>query len=271
MGGDNICVRTRRDHLNWCYDQDRVKAYIKSKIGGDDIDSTAMGIEHEGKLICAVLYFNYQPKHGDIEMSLVSDDPKCCNNKRITGFFRYPFTQLGCKRVTAQVEADNARCLRLLKFFGFKEEGVKRLGFQGKKDLILCGLLRDEFKWLEEPEDQWLSPEEIVPIHEPWDLDKIDMLYQSMEKHGWVGNAIPILSTDRNYAMTGTHRIYAAKLAAIKVKVHYVDTKRFTEDVYLKALRDAGELYTADLIEDELKKGNVIHGSTERTKTPASA
>ena len=255
--------------MMWCYDQDRIKAYISHHLPCPSVPSVAIGLKKQG-YDAAALYFNYEKEHGSIEMTFVSTNPANCTRRVINGFLAYPFTQLGCVRVNAHVRASNKRCRRLLKFIGFKEEGVKRLGYRGKEDIILCGLLRNDYPHLPEKKENFLLPEDITPIHKVRSLKKVESIVNSMKRRGWIGSPIPVLSTDRNYAMTGTHRIAAAREAGIMVKVHYVDTNKFTEEIYLKALRDAGDFITADLIEEELSKGNMIHGRTISTKTPAS-
>ena len=57
----------------------------------------------------------------------------------------YPFVQLQLPRVSAEIELENERSIRLAEGLGFQLEGIKRgAGVNG--DVGVFGLLRDEFK-----------------------------------------------------------------------------------------------------------------------------
>ena len=246
----------------WCYDQARIKRYTAHKLGNISGDAVGIGVCHKDVLVCACLYFNHSYKNSDIEMSLVSDEPRIFTTEALKGFLGYPFNQIRCNRITAKVEAKNTVCRRLLKKIGFVEEGVLREASQGN-DLVIYGLLRSDYRYRTEPiAYDWLDPENITPIHSVKDHEKVNQISNNMKRDGWLGNPIPIIATDRNYAMTGTHRIAAAKEAGIRVKVYFVNTEKFTETLYLQYLRDSGEFTAAQLIEDELKKGNQIYVRT---------
>lgn len=55
----------------------------------------------------------------------------------------YPFKQLGLKRITAAIRADNDRALAIARRNGFVEEGRKRKA-AGDCDEVILGLLREE-------------------------------------------------------------------------------------------------------------------------------
>lgn len=62
------------------------------------------------------------------------------------------FGNLNIHRVHARYVPGNKRSEKLLEMLGFKQEGLQRNAIQtsdGRKDLILSGLLVDEFRWLE--------------------------------------------------------------------------------------------------------------------------
>jgi RimJ/RimL family protein N-acetyltransferase len=59
----------------------------------------------------------------------------------------YCFDELGCVRVTARTGAHNERCIGVLERVGFKLEGRLRKAFDGQADLLVFGLIREEFRY----------------------------------------------------------------------------------------------------------------------------
>jgi hypothetical protein len=74
------------------------------------------------------------------------------------------------------------------------------------------------------------DPKRIEPVNEI-SKDKVDLLVHRMKENGWQGD--PILAYDagdRIQALTGSHRIVAAREAGIDVPVNMIDTSNFSED-----------------------------------------
>lgn len=111
---------------------------------------TAIGILEDGKLIAGVVYHNYMPEYKNIELSIFSTTPRWATKDAIKIILRYPFFQLKCRRVTAQVAARNDRALKFTQGIGFRKEGRVRLGY-GNDDLIVLGMMYKEAK-------RWLNP-----------------------------------------------------------------------------------------------------------------
>lgn len=59
---------------------------------------------------------------------------------------RYAFRDLGCLRLTSRVAASNPWSSVIVRL-GFVEEGRLRRGYDGNVDLIIFGLLRDEYRY----------------------------------------------------------------------------------------------------------------------------
>lgn len=59
---------------------------------------------------------------------------------------RYAFGDLGCKRITSRVAADNPWSSVIVRL-GFREEGRMRHGYDGDIDLIIFGVLKDEYRY----------------------------------------------------------------------------------------------------------------------------
>lgn len=61
--------------------------------------------------------------------------------------FHYPFVQLGCKKMFAQVPASNSRALEFDRKLGFKEEARLKDVFPDG-DLVVLSMRREDCRWL---------------------------------------------------------------------------------------------------------------------------
>lgn len=59
---------------------------------------------------------------------------------------KYAFTDLGCKRITCRVAADNP-WRHVLVRLGFVLEGALRGGYDGEIDLLIFGVLKEEYRY----------------------------------------------------------------------------------------------------------------------------
>jgi len=111
-------------------------------------------------------------------------------------------------------------------------------------------------------EYEWTSPRSIEPPHEVRDKKKLTDLAKKMEKEGWQGRPILAIDLGRGQeALTGSHRIAAAKIAGIDVPVVMVDEDIANyEDENGKNIRDM--MYEeADVMAAFLKKGGDTNAS----------
>ena len=124
-----------------------VAARIPQMAGVDDFGPcSAIGIEGEdGKPIAGVVFHNYFPHFGNVEMSVASESPRWLTKRLIQAIMKYPFEQLDCRRVTSMTPKKNAPTRTFLTKFGFTMEGKLRKGF-GDDDLMIYGLMRREFR-----------------------------------------------------------------------------------------------------------------------------
>lgn len=129
-------------------DKRRVGEWARSRIRveswGDWYE--AIGLEHDGTLVAAVVYTWHSD--ADVHMHIAVD----CGGRYLTrealrAAFRYPFRQLGCRRVTGLIAAKNDASRRIAEKLGFVREGVKRHGMPDD-DLIVYGLLREECRFV---------------------------------------------------------------------------------------------------------------------------
>ena len=112
-----------------------------------------IGIGNEKKLLGGVILFDYDGIN--IYFGGASDgSSKYWLNKRVIGEIAdYVFNNLGCVRVTARTQPDNARARRMLESLGFKCEGIIRQGY-GTKDMLIYGILQSEaMRWMKKEEE----------------------------------------------------------------------------------------------------------------------
>lgn len=109
-------------------------------------DYTHIGIlDHENRLVGAVIYHGYRADYFDIQMSVASDGNKRWLSRSVlASLFAYPFDQLGVQRITTLVAKRNKACLILCRKLGFRYEGTMKKGF-GKDDLVISGMLKKDW------------------------------------------------------------------------------------------------------------------------------
>jgi RimJ/RimL family protein N-acetyltransferase len=107
----------------------------------------AIGLERKGKLVSGIVFDNYDGVgiEGTIRALPRGMIPEWCG-----AILHNVFTILGCWRMTGRTSEDNVACQHLLEKVGFKLEGRMRLGWDGKKDCLIYGILEGEARrWLD--------------------------------------------------------------------------------------------------------------------------
>lgn len=108
---------------------------------------TAIGVTLDGAVIAGVVYHEYRGHM--MQLSIAADSQKWATRKTLRHLLGYPFLQCHVARITACVAKGNKRSRSLVERLGFKLEGTIRRGFDGQKDLLVYGMLREEAnKWI---------------------------------------------------------------------------------------------------------------------------
>jgi RimJ/RimL family protein N-acetyltransferase len=108
----------------------------------------AIGFEHDGELIAAALY-NFMTDF-DCAMHFASSGVHWMQESFLQAIFRYPFKQMNLRRVTSYTWESNADALKLVRAFGFIDEGVLRQAGgteTAPEDVIVLGLLRKDCQY----------------------------------------------------------------------------------------------------------------------------
>lgn len=129
---------------------ERIMLFVAQRVDEEFFrDYTALGLEKDGELVAGVLFTNYT-KAG-IVMHVASDGSRHWMTPAfLAAAFRYPFIQLGCRRVTGLVRLDNERAMHFDERLGFRREGVLRAGATDGCDMVLYGMLKSECRFLGE-------------------------------------------------------------------------------------------------------------------------
>lgn len=88
---------------------DQVAAWVAARIpdcqrGFGDC-CRALGVEHKSRLVAGMVYHNWAPEWGIIEMSGAADDKRWMTRRVLHDIFAYPFSF--CRMVLAQHDVDN--------------------------------------------------------------------------------------------------------------------------------------------------------------------
>ena len=123
--------------------------WVMERLPGLSFDRcTAIGVTAAGQIIAGAVYHNYVKDYGNIEMTVASATPRWATRRVISTLLHYPFTQLGCGRVTATCREGNTHAVNFNLRLGFKKEGILRKGC-GHEDMVIMGMLKEEaVKWL---------------------------------------------------------------------------------------------------------------------------
>lgn len=102
----------------------------------------AIGLEDDGELLAVVVFNLYSG--ADIAMHIAAvPGRRWMTREFLRVAFRYPFVQLGCRRVSGYVPASNADAQRFDEHLGFRREGLMRHALPDD-DIIVYGMLREE-------------------------------------------------------------------------------------------------------------------------------
>jgi len=101
-----------------------------------------IGVLDNGNLIAGLVYHNWNPESGVIEISGSALNPRWLTREVLREMFDYPFKRCGCQMVVMRVSEHNKRLHRQLKAYGFKSYEIPRL--RGRKESEIIFTLTDD-------------------------------------------------------------------------------------------------------------------------------
>lgn len=115
---------------------------------------TSLVLEDNLAIRAVVFYNNYHPGNS-VQMHIAAlPGRKWLTRPFLSAAFRYPFVQLGVRRIGAEINALNHDSLRFARHIGFVDEGIQRQAGPGGQDIVALGMLKTECRWLSGPEPQ---------------------------------------------------------------------------------------------------------------------
>ena len=126
-------------------DRTRVLAFVQKHIPLAFVSNmTAVGLERDGELIAGVIYEGFNGHNVWMHCAI----PGRLTREFLHYCFQYPFLELGCKRVSAYVEASNAKARRFDEHLGFKPEARLRGAASDGGDVILYVMTREGCRYV---------------------------------------------------------------------------------------------------------------------------
>lgn len=129
-----------------------IACWLANQVPGFVVGSTpytAIGLRNGGDaLIAAVVYDNFTAGV-NVDTHIAIAHRHAITPHFLGEIFRYPFLQLGVRRITGRVAASNQASQRLCDRFGFTREGLMRQAMPDGGDMVLFGMLARDCKWLE--------------------------------------------------------------------------------------------------------------------------
>jgi len=86
--------------------------------------------------VAGVVYHNWNPESGTIELSAASTRRDWLNKNNLLTVFGYPFDQLGCQLCIARISENNDRARRIWRALGASEFVIPRLRGRDEAEAI---------------------------------------------------------------------------------------------------------------------------------------
>ena len=123
-----------------------VGSFVCREVGIHVDKYCTMGVFENGDLIAGVIYHNYHPESGVIELSSASISKRWLTKHVIKSMFWMPFEKLGCQMVVLRVSEKNHQMISIARKFGFDEFLIPRLRGRNEAEYVFTFT-----------DDQWVS------------------------------------------------------------------------------------------------------------------
>lgn len=97
---------------------------------------SSFGVFDAGTLIAGVLWHNWQPEAGVVEMSAASTDKRWLTRSVLRTMFGVPFDRWGCQLVALRVSQTNFGMVDIATRFGFRAYLIPRLRGRAEDEII---------------------------------------------------------------------------------------------------------------------------------------
>jgi RimJ/RimL family protein N-acetyltransferase len=123
-----------------------VSAFVGKRIPGGDRGfdkASAIGFVENGELIGGLVYHDYQPEAGIVEISAASTSKRWLTRRTLFAVFSIPFDRWGCQMVVMRTRADNQQengrgIARIARAYGFTQTLIPRLYGRNADCILHC-------------------------------------------------------------------------------------------------------------------------------------
>ena len=109
-------------------------------------DMKGLGLERDGELIAGVLYEGWNGRN--VWMHVAIAPGARITREYIRHCFRYPFIELGCRRISGYVNASNKAACRFDEHLGFRQEAALIGAAPDGGDVIVYVMWREDCKYV---------------------------------------------------------------------------------------------------------------------------
>lgn len=95
-----------------------------------------LGMVDGDRIAAAVVFHNWHPEEGVIEMSSASDSKRWLTRPMMNAMFRFCFGECGCQLVVLRVSERNTGMVDIARRFGFSETRIERLRGRDEAEII---------------------------------------------------------------------------------------------------------------------------------------
>lgn len=139
---------------------DLIGKYVGEKCDATFVPGLFQGfavLNDDGQFAAAVVVSDF--REHDCQISCATESKFTWRPHVLKAVFNYVFNQLGCVRCTSITKITNKKARAFLEHMGFQLEGKLRLGYDGKRDALIYGLLASECRYIDQPEEDDEAPD----------------------------------------------------------------------------------------------------------------
>lgn len=103
---------------------------------GELVNYCSMGVLRNGVLVAGVIYHDYYPNTGVVEISAASVDKKWMTRAVVRDIFRLPFDRLGCQMIAMRTSEYNHSVRCILERYGVKSITIPRMRGRNEAEIL---------------------------------------------------------------------------------------------------------------------------------------
>jgi RimJ/RimL family protein N-acetyltransferase len=105
---------------------------------GDFGPCGSLGIFTDKTLIAGVIFHNWVPANGTIEVSAAADNSKWLSRRVIREIMKICFKQHNCQMILSRMDSTNERAIQIYRYLKFVEIPIPNLYGKNKTGIIMC-------------------------------------------------------------------------------------------------------------------------------------